>query len=274
MALRIVKIKYTNFKAGYEQSVVLLFFPPLLSANLSASASLRQIAICCQPLRPIAILTFTKLKEFLLRVNVLIANTTPKSGTFMAKVKILAFAGSARKDSCNKKLVKIAMEGAKEAGADVTYLDLNDYPLPLYHGDLEDAEGIPEDAQAIKKLMLEHDGWLIASPEYNSSLSGILKNTIDWVSRSVPNEDYLIAFKGKIASIMSASPGGLGGLRGLAHLRDILENIFMIVLPDQLAISNAKDAFDDQGQLKSKDKETAAKALGAKLVEITAKIKG
>src|SRR5262249_29719722 len=102
--------------------------------------------------------------------------------------RILAFAGSTRRDSFNKKLAGIAADGARAAGAEVTFIDLRDYPLPLYDGDLEAEKGLPEQAQRLKKLFLDHDGLLISSPEYNSSISGVLKNTIDWVSRPVPGE--------------------------------------------------------------------------------------
>ena len=97
--------------------------------------------------------------------------------------KILAFAGSTRKDSFNKKLVKITGEAARLAGAQVTYLDLRDLPMPLYDGDLEAEQGIPQNARKLKALMLSHDGLLISAPEYNSSISGVLKNAIDWASR-------------------------------------------------------------------------------------------
>src|SRR3989338_2486857 len=98
--------------------------------------------------------------------------------------KILAFAGSTRTESFNKKLVQIAVRGAKQAGADVAYIDLRDFPLPLFDGDLEAKEGLPANAKKLKALFLDHQGLLISSPEYNSSISGVLKNTIDWVSRS------------------------------------------------------------------------------------------
>ena len=142
-----------------------------------------------------------------------------------AAVKILAFAGSTRKESFNKKLVRIAALGATEAGAEISIVDLRDFPLPLFDEDLEAAEGQPENAKKFKKLMIEHDGFLLSSPEYNSSISGVLKNTIDWVSRPVEGEPSLIAFSGKVVSLMSASPGALGGLRGLVHIRSILGSL-------------------------------------------------
>src|SRR5688572_13699701 len=143
-------------------------------------------------------------------------------GGLMAYVpKILAFAGSTRTDSYNKKLIKIAVAGAQAAGGDVTLLDLRDYPLPIYDGDLEAEKGLPENGRRLKDIFLAHQGLLISSPEYNSSISAVLKNAIDWVSRPAPNEPPLGCFLNKAAALMSASPGALGGLRGLVHLRSI-----------------------------------------------------
>ena len=105
--------------------------------------------------------------------------------------KILAFAGSTRTESWNKKLIKIAAAGTRAAGAEVTELDLRDIPLPLYDGDLEHEQGLPPNGRKLKDLMLRHDGFLISSPEYNSSISGVLKNAIDWASRPVPGEKPL-----------------------------------------------------------------------------------
>ena len=128
--------------------------------------------------------------------------------------RILAFAGSARTASINKKLAAAAAGYAREAGAEVTVADLRDFAMPLYDGDLEEAEGMPDGARQFKQLLVEHDGLLIASPEYNSSLSPLLKNVIDWASRSESDEEPpLAAFRGKAAGIMATSPGKLGGLR-------------------------------------------------------------
>ncbi|MBD2461966.1 NAD(P)H-dependent oxidoreductase [Oscillatoria sp. FACHB-1407] len=190
----------------------------------------------------------------------------------MTTAKILAFAGSARKDSLNKKLVKIAAEGARAAGAEVTSLDFRDLPLPLYDEDLEAAEGLPENALKLKALMKEHHGFLIACPEYNSSITPLLKNAIDWASRREPDEPWLACFQGKVAVLMSASPGGLGGLRGLVHVRSILGNIGVIVLPDQKAIGNAGQAFDENGNLQDESQQTEVLQLGSKLASITAKL--
>lgn len=196
-------------------------------------------------------------------------------GSIMAyKPKILAFAGSLRKDSFNKKLVKIAVAGAEAAGADVTLIDLCDYPLPIYNADIEEKEGLPANAIKIKELMWKHDGFIIASPEYNSSISAVLKNTIDWASRNASaDEVYLSCFIDKIALIISASPGALGGLRGLVHLRSILENIYTSVIPGQKSISDAANAFDPQGGLKNPEQKKAIEDLGKKLAETIRKMK-
>jgi NAD(P)H-dependent FMN reductase len=188
--------------------------------------------------------------------------------------KILALAGSTRQASFNKKLVKIAAEGARSAGAEVTYIDLKDYAMPLYDQDWFDEHGFPDSVLQLKALMKEHQGFLIASPEYNSSISGVLKNTIDWVSRSEPGEPplALTCFRDKVAVIMSTSPGGLGGLRGLADVRSILESIGTLVLPDQKAIPNAYQAFDETGNLTDEKQRTAVYELGSNLANFLRKL--
>jgi chromate reductase, NAD(P)H dehydrogenase (quinone) len=186
--------------------------------------------------------------------------------------KILAFAGSLRRESYNKRLVKIAAKGAESAGAAVTLIDLSDYRMPIYDEDLETSQGLPENAKKLKALFLEHQGLLISSPEYNSSIAAVLKNTIDWVSRPVPGEASLACFTGKTAAILSASPGALGGLRGLVHVRSILGNIGVIVLPQQLAIAKAMDAFNPDGTLKDQKQSANAAGIGKALAELTAKL--
>ena len=188
--------------------------------------------------------------------------------------RILAFAGSTRTQSYNKKLVAIAAAGARETGAEVTLIDLRDFPLPLFDEDLESAEGLPPNARALKDLMLAHQGLLISSPEYNSSISAVLKNTIDWVSRPVPGEPSLAAFTGRVAALMSASPGALGGLRGLVHVRAILGNIGVLVLPDQLAVPRAFEVFGEDGRLKDEKQHAAAATLGANVAAMLTKLHG
>lgn len=184
----------------------------------------------------------------------------------MAAPKILAFAGSARLDSWNKKVLKVAVEGAREKGAEVTTIDLKDYPLPLFDQDLESASGLPENVKKLKKLFIEHTGLLIACPEYNSSITPLLKNTLDWVSRVENSQEAsLSAYRGKTAALLAASPGALGGLRGLVAVRSLLGNIGVIVLPEQIAVSKAHEAFDDTGKLKDSKQEGSVKNIGAAL---------
>jgi len=188
--------------------------------------------------------------------------------------KILAFAGSTQTDSFNKKLVRIAVSGARQAGAEVTHIDLRDYTLPLYDGDLEQREGLPANARKLKDLFLAHQGLLIAAPEYNSSISAVLKNAIDWVSRPVPGEPPLGCFIDKVAALMSASTGALGGLRGLVTVRSILGNIRVIVLPDQVAVPKAHEAFNPDGSLKDPKQQAAVENLGRNLAQVLARLCG
>lgn len=181
--------------------------------------------------------------------------------------KILAFSGSARKESYNQKLVQIAAHGAQQAGAEVNVVNLADYPMPIFNEDLEIAEGMPKPARAFKELLIGHDGFLIASPEYNSAFSPLLKNVIDWASRREGDEAPLLAFKGKVAVVMAASPGSLGGLRGLVFLRMLLANIGIIVLPDQLGVALADKAFHEGGNLLDEGKQDAVLKLGISLAQ-------
>lgn len=180
--------------------------------------------------------------------------------------KILAFSGSSRKGSFNQKLLTIAVSGAQEASAEVTLINLADFPMPLFDQDLEADEGMPENARRFKKLLMEHDAFIIASPEYNSAFSPLLKNVIDWASRAEStDEPPLVAYRGKTAAILAASPGGLGGLRGLVFLRMLLANIGITVLPEQQAIPQAFKAFNEDGSLIDESKQNAVMSLGRKL---------
>lgn len=190
-----------------------------------------------------------------------------------ATPKILAFAGSTRTESFNKRLIQIAVAGAQAAGAEVTLIDLRDFPLPLFDGDLEVREGLPPNGRKLKDLFLAHHGLLMSCPEYNSSITGVWKNTIDWVSRPVPGEAPLAGFDGKVAAIMSASTGALGGLRGLVHVRAILGNIRVLVLPDQVAVPKAGEAFNPDGSLKDPKQHAAVGALGARLTQVLSKLR-
>lgn len=172
------------------------------------------------------------------------------SANLSAEKKVLAFPGSTRDDSANKKLVVEAAKIARQIQANVTVIDLKEYPIPFYDEDLEIREGMPTKAKQFRQLMIQSDVILIASPEYNGSLSAVLKNAIDWASRGESGGSSREAFKGKTFVIMSASPGAGGGARGLVHLRTIIENIGGTVLSQQVVVPDAYNAFDDQGHLK------------------------
>jgi len=186
----------------------------------------------------------------------------------MTTPKLLAFAGSSRRESLNKKLVRVAAEAVGAAGAEVTLADLADFAMPLYDGDVE-AAGTPEPALRWKALMKAHDGFLIACPEYNSSYSGLLKNAIDWASRPAPGEPTLAAFAGKTAALLAASPGAMGGIRMLPQLRTLLMNIRVFVIPDQFGLGQANQAFDEQGALKDPKHQQAVRGVAEALVRVT-----
>ncbi len=182
---------------------------------------------------------------------------------------ILAFSGSTREGSFNKKILKSAVTGAKDSGAEVTLIELSDFDLPLYDGDLEHLQGVPKNALKLKELFLANDGLLLALPEYNSSMSGVFKNVIDWVSRPTDDEDApLSCFKNKTAALMSASPGHLGGARGLVHAKSMLENIHVQVLAKHVCVAQADKAFNDEGVIKDETTRLSIEQLGFYLAHI------
>ena len=189
--------------------------------------------------------------------------------------KLTAIAGSLRAGSFNRKLLAIAADVARAAGAEVTIVDLRQLALPIFDEDLEAASGLPEGAKKLKALLRASDGFLIAAPEYNSSITAALKNAIDWASRAESDDEPpLAAYRGKAAALFAASPGALGGLRGLVTVRSILGNIGVIVLPDQVCISAAHEAFDEAGALKDARKAKQVAALARGLVDFVGKVKG
>jgi NAD(P)H-dependent FMN reductase len=200
-------------------------------------------------------------------------NPAPLEYTVRMAIKVLAFSGSMRQASFNTAIVRIAAEGARAAGAEVTVVELRDFPMPLYDGDQEAATGMPEHAKRFKQLLLSHQALLIASPEHNSCFSAALKNALDWASRSAPGEPGLAAFAGKTAAICAASPGGFGGLRGLVPLRALLSGLGVIVLPQQVAISKAGEAIE-RGACKDPKQQQSLLDLGARLAEVARKLNG
>jgi chromate reductase, NAD(P)H dehydrogenase (quinone) len=165
-------------------------------------------------------------------------------------LNVLILPGSARRDSVNRKLAAVAAELVTEAGAEAVLIDPADFPLPLFDGDLEAAEGLPAAAKALKQKFLAAQALIFVSPEYNSSVTPLMKNLIDWVSRAGSDDEApLAAYQGKVAGLLAASPGALGGLRGLVHLRSILGNIGVLVVPKQFALGGAYGKFDGDGKL-------------------------
>jgi NAD(P)H-dependent FMN reductase len=162
-------------------------------------------------------------------------------------IKLLALAGSTRTDSLNKRLLQAVVNLVPEGGAEVNLIDLRDYPLPLFDGDLEEQEGIPEHAMTLKQLFLDADALLISTPEYNTSLPAVLKNAIDWISRPVPDQTWLAGISGQVVGAMSASPGSTGGMSALAHLRQMFSNLGALVVPGFTACPNADAALADDG---------------------------
>jgi NAD(P)H-dependent FMN reductase len=167
-------------------------------------------------------------------------------------VRVLCFGGSAREGSYNKKLARLAHHIAKANGIEAVFADLKNYPMPIYDGDLEAAEGPPERAHAFKALLGEYQGVFIASPEYNSSVTPLLKNTLDWVTRvRAKGESGLEVFQTRVFAIGGASPGGYGAMRSLLQLRQILEvGMGALVIPQQIAVPRAAGAFEEDGSLK------------------------
>ncbi len=187
--------------------------------------------------------------------------------------KILAFAGSLRERSLNKRVLKTAVRGAEKAGAEVTYVDLRDYPMPIYNSDDHERDGFDPNALKLQGLLVEHDGLLIASPEYNGSLPAALKNAIDWASRQSDRYERGKIFRGKVAAMMTASPGSLGGVRSLAHLRGVLTSVGVIVLPQEVAVTFAEDKFAGDGwEMTDERVKGNLEALGAALVEMLSRM--
>ncbi len=188
-------------------------------------------------------------------------------------VNLLVFAGSLRRDSLNKKLARVAARMAEAAGARTTYIDLRDYPMPIYDGDVEADEGPPQNAFRLQELMAAQQALLVVSPEYNHSIPALLKNTLDWVSRT-PRVKGPNPFAGKVAGILSASPGALGGLQGQDHVRRVLETLGVLVLPGGVALPRADQAFDAQGNLIDSGVGERVASLVQRLIDTAGRLSG
>ncbi len=189
-------------------------------------------------------------------------------------VSLVAFSGSTRRGSFNTQLMGAAADLAEAAGARVQRVNLADLEMPLYNADLEASDGLPTGTRLLKVILRDADGMLIASPEYNSSITPLLKNTIDWLSRKeTDDEPSLLAFRGKVAGLLSASPGHLGGLRGLVHLRSILGNLGVHVVPGQRSVSRAARAFDETGALAIEADRAGVQKLVSDTIDLARRVR-
>ena len=189
----------------------------------------------------------------------------------MNQAHILAFAGSNRKDSMNRKALSIAVAGARDAGAIVTVADLREFMMPIYDADSHEANGLPAGMLALRKLAMTANGLLIASPEYNASITPLLKNTIDWLSQSVNGESGSAPFANKICGLMGASNGAFGTIRALPHVSYILSNLGVFVLP-VVAVPRAGDLMNADGTIKDERAGKMLHQLGKKVAETIVKL--
>ncbi|MDP7008923.1 MAG: NAD(P)H-dependent oxidoreductase [Phycisphaerales bacterium] len=185
----------------------------------------------------------------------------------MSIPKILAFSGSIRKGSYNKRLAKVALNAAEKAGAETTFVDLFEYQMPLYCEDYEAEHGKPESVSRFQQLLKNHNGFLIASPEYNSSLTGILKNTIDWSTRPEPGERWDACWKGKIAGVLCAA-SGLGGRNGVYHLKTMLGTYGTYVLPQHVIVGHCKNNLTNDNCIEDDKMQHQLEAMASELVRV------
>ncbi len=183
----------------------------------------------------------------------------------MPQPTLLAFAGSTRQASFNRLALEVVIAGARDAGATVEVADLADYPMPIYQADEHAAQGVPATMRALRARLIAADGLLIASPEYNGSITPLLKNTIDWLSQSVDGESGTKPFSGKIVGLCGASPGAFGAVRALPHVAYVLSNLGAIVLPI-VGVPQAGTLFDAQGRLTDDAVRGRLAELGARAV--------
>lgn len=186
--------------------------------------------------------------------------------------RILVIPGSLRRGSFARQLARAAADLAVAGGAVATLADLRDLEMPLYDGDLEDNHGLPSNAVALRRLVQQHDALLVVTPEYNASIPAVLKNALDWVSRPYAQEPGVSAFRGKTAALLASSPGALGGLRALVHLRQVLMNLGVLVLTEQYALGGANSAFGSSGELVDDKHRTAVGNVVSRLVTVAGKL--
>ena len=184
-------------------------------------------------------------------------------------MRLLAFAASLKRESLNRKLINLAVELAREAQVEVDLADFREFDMPLYDADLQSSAGFPEGARELARRIEAVDGLMIASPEYNYSLPGTLKNAIDWVSRMKP-----MPLRGKHGVLLAASTSVVGGIRGLWALRVPLEGLGVMLLPDMFALAQAPQAFDEQGKLKNPELQERLRKLVHGYLDMGIKLTG
>lgn len=195
----------------------------------------------------------------------------------MPAVRLLAMPGSARRGSFNRLVLRVLVRGAERAGARVTLFEPREHPMPLYDGDLEATDGVPPAAARLQSLFADHDGLLLASPEYNGFFTPLVKNTLDWLSRPLADgsgRPGTVHVRGKPAGIVSASPGALGGIRSLQHTRQYLSNLGFLVVPDQVGLPKADQAFDEAGELRDERLRASIEKVGAAAAQLAARLGG
>lgn len=186
--------------------------------------------------------------------------------------RLIAFSGSDRSGSKNTQVLMVAVSAARSSGADVEQIRLSDYRLPLYDGDVEVRDGLPEGCVKLKALFKGADGFLIASPEYNSGYTPLLKNAIDWVSRPMDGEKPLEAFSGKVAGLVAASPGWRAGMRGLFQIREVLSNINMVVVPALGTVSSFNENMTDGGEIVHEAQRKLVEEVGRSTAALAGKL--
>lgn len=201
----------------------------------------------------------------------------PQNTSASAPSSLLVFAGSTRQQSFNRKLAHATAALARDAGATVTLLELSDFDIPLYNADLE-AQGTPADVIRLKEILWQHPAWIICSPEYNGSYTALLKNTIDWASSPAKGhpdwQDGTKSFRGKVVGMLSASPGGLGGLRSQSHLAPLLINLECWLAPKAFALGSAGSAFDEHGALVQQTHRDRVRAVVDQVLWASARLHG
>lgn len=188
--------------------------------------------------------------------------------------RLLVIPGSTRTAAFSKQLARAAAKLAEAAGLQVTLIDLRDHAMPLYDGDLEAAQGLPAAAIGLRSVLKQHDAVLFATAEYNSSLPAVLKNTIDWLSRPYAPEPGVSVWKDKVAGLLSSSPGALGGMRALVHLRQVLMNLGVLVITEQFALGNAATAFGPDGALADGKQVASVQKVLQRLAFVTGRLGG